>query len=233
MVKEYKEGDLVLCTVKDVVKTTVFVETEDKTKGSINFSEVAPGRIRNIRDYVVPNKIIVCKILDYSSGHLFLSIRRVKGKEKEELLSQYKKVKSIESFIKKVLTEKGEEIIEKIRENEKVIEFFEEAKQTAEILEKYFSKEEIEKIKPIFKEKVVKEVDIKKEFSLSCKESDGILRIKKILSPYEGINYLGSSNFMIKLKSNDPKHTTSQINQMIEQIEKQAKKEKCEFSVKK
>ncbi|MFA5992425.1 MAG: hypothetical protein WC796_01820 [Candidatus Pacearchaeota archaeon] len=233
MAKQYKEGDLVLCIVRDVVKTTVFVETEDKIPGSINFSEVAPGRIRNIRDYVVPNKIIVCKILDASQNHLFLSIRRVKGKEKEELLSQYKKVKSIESFIKKVLIEKGEKIIETIRENENIMEFFEEAKQKTELLEKYFTKEEIEKIKPIFKEKKEKEVDIKKGFNLSCKESDGILRIKRILSSYEGINYLGSSAFMIKIKSNNPKQTTSLINQMIEQIEKQAKKEKCEFSTKK
>ena len=90
-IEKYKEGDLVLCIVRDVVKTIVFVETEDGVKGSINFSEVAPGRIRNIREYVVPNKIIVCKILNSRPDHLFLSLRRVKDKDKKEMLEQYKK----------------------------------------------------------------------------------------------------------------------------------------------
>ena len=80
--KTYNEGDIILCEVKDVVKTTVFVETLDGIKGSIVFSEVAPGRIRNIRDYVVPKKIIVCKILYIASDHLFLSLRRVKDEER-------------------------------------------------------------------------------------------------------------------------------------------------------
>jgi translation initiation factor 2 alpha subunit (eIF-2alpha) len=235
MAKEYKEGDLVLCIVRDVVKTTVFVETEDGIKGSINFSEVAPGRIRNIREYVVPNKIIVCKILNSRPDHLFLSLRRVKDKDKKEMLEQYKKEKTIESVIKKLLGEKGEQLIIKIKSESNFFEFFESAKQDLKLLEKYFNKEEIEKITPILKVKKEKEKEVKKEFSLSCKESDGIIRIKKILTSYDDkdINYLGSSSFMIKLKTHDLKHTGSELNQIMESIEKDAKKNKCEFSVKK
>jgi len=56
---EIKEGDLVIATVKKIEGTTVFVEIEDsEIKGSIVFSEIAAGRIRNIREYVVPNKIL-------------------------------------------------------------------------------------------------------------------------------------------------------------------------------
>src|SRR3989344_364561 len=112
--KTYNEGDIILCEVKDVVKTTVFVETLDGMKGSIVFSEVAPGRIRNIRDYVVPKKIIACKILHIATDHLFLSLRRVKDKEKKEALEVYKKERSLESFIKKLLGNKSGEIINKI-----------------------------------------------------------------------------------------------------------------------
>ena len=52
------EGALVLCTVKKVEKTTVFVEIEGNGEGSMVFSEVAAGRIRNLRDHISPNKKI-------------------------------------------------------------------------------------------------------------------------------------------------------------------------------
>ena len=82
-------GDLVLCTVDRVVGTVVFVKIEGQGKeveGSITFSEVAPGRIRNIRDYVVPKKKIVCKILRMLNGNIDLSLRRVTQKERKEVL---------------------------------------------------------------------------------------------------------------------------------------------------
>ncbi|HRZ85900.1 MAG TPA: hypothetical protein P5277_03905 [Candidatus Paceibacterota bacterium] len=231
MENQYEERNLIVCIVKDVVKTTVFVETEEGIKGSINFSEVAPGRIRNIRDYVVPNKIVVCKILSFKDNHLFLSIRRVKENEKKELLDKYKKEKTIISLIKKNLGEKAETILEKIREETKISELFENAKKDQSILSKYFSKNEIESLSGILKEKEKKEKEIKREFSLSCKEHDGISKIKKILSSYNNIYYLGSSKFIIKTKSIDLKHADSELNQIIESIEKQSKKEKCEFAL--
>lgn len=230
---EYDEGDIILCIVKDIVKTTVFVETENGKKGSIVFSEVAPGRIRNIRDYVVPNKIIACKILHIAPDYLFLSLRRVKDKEKKELLELYKKEKSLESVIKKIVGEKSQEIIDKIKKDNNLTEFFEKAKANVKEFEKYFNKEEIEKLVKTQIEKEVKEKEIKEEFFLTCKESDGINRIKLILSQYKNISYLGSSKFMIRIKSHDLKHAGSQMSKILENIEKQAKKNKCEFGIKK
>ena len=74
-------GDVVLCTVDRIVGTTVFVNIEGDGEGSIVFSEIAPGRIRNIRDYVVPKKKIVCKVLRISGNRMDLSFRRVTLKE--------------------------------------------------------------------------------------------------------------------------------------------------------
>jgi translation initiation factor 2 alpha subunit (eIF-2alpha) len=231
--KEYNEGDIILCTVRDIVKTTVFVETEDGKKGSIVFSEIAPGRIRNIRDYVVPNKIIACKILHITPDHLFLSLRRVKDKEKKELMELYKKEKSLESVIKKILGEKSSEIIKEIKSKSSLIELFENAKSNPNEFEKYFSKSEIEKLSKIQIDKKEKEKEVKEEFYLTCKEFDGIKRLKLILSSYDNIFYLGSSKFMIRIKSHNLKQAGSQMTQILEDIEKQAKKNKCEFNVKK
>ena len=229
----YQEGDLILCKVKDVVKTTVFVETLDGVKGSIVFSEVAPGRLRNIRVYAVPNKIIACKILSIRDNHLFLSLRRVKENEKRDLMEKHKKELTWESILKKIIKEDASKIINKIRENHALVEFFESAKENIKVLESYFTKNQITEVSKILQEKKEKEKELKKEFKLSCKESDGILRIKKILSPYNNIVYLGSSKFVIKIKTFNLKQASSEINQILENIEKQAKKQKCEFDVKK
>ncbi len=79
-----EEGDIVLCTVVKIERTTVFVKLEDGKEGTINTSEIAPGRIRNLRDYVVPDKKIVCKILSIDpKGNINLSLRRVTTKEKK------------------------------------------------------------------------------------------------------------------------------------------------------
>lgn len=229
----YQEGELIICIVKDIVKTTVFVETESGTKGSIVFSEIAPGRIRNIREYVVPNKIIVCKVLNFRDNHLFLSLRRVKEKERKELIEQYKKEKSYQNILKKILGENSERIIDKIKSEHNLVEFLENAKTNPSILDKYFDKKYIKDIARLTAGKKEKEREIKEEFILKSKDSNGINKIKEILSAYDNINYLGSSRYIIKIISNDLKKAGSQMHQILENIEKQAKKEKCEFILKK
>ena len=58
-----EEGELVFCTVSNVQHHSVFCQLEGYGKtGMIHISEVSPGRIRNIRDFVSEGKKIVCKI---------------------------------------------------------------------------------------------------------------------------------------------------------------------------
>ena len=124
----YQEGDIILCRVIDIVKTNVFVETLDGLKGSIVMSEIAPGRIRNIRDYVVPNKIIACKVMSIRDNHLFLSLRRVKLSEQKEVLEYYKKEKSYEGIIK-TISKNSEELIKKINKEYSLREFLDDSKE--------------------------------------------------------------------------------------------------------
>ena len=52
-----EEGELVLCTITKIFHHSVFANLDEFGKqGMIYISEVAPGRIRNLRDYVVENK---------------------------------------------------------------------------------------------------------------------------------------------------------------------------------
>src|SRR3989344_3778690 len=110
-----EEGDIVLCTVERIMGTVVFVKihpsesNKSELEGSIITAEIAPGRIRNLREYVVPKKMIVCKIIRISPDrrHIDLSLRRVTGKEKKEVLDNYKAEKNSESILKGKLKEKA------------------------------------------------------------------------------------------------------------------------------
>ncbi|MAG07816.1 hypothetical protein CMI46_03305 [Candidatus Pacearchaeota archaeon] len=230
---EYNEGDIILCKVTNIVRTTVFVETLDGVKGSIVMSEIAPGRIRNLREYVVPKKIIACKILHIKDDYLFLSLRRVKQNERKDLMDQYKKETTFKTVLKKLCGgECANDIISKIKKDQSLTEFFEDARENPKILTKYFNKEQTEKVEKIISEKEEKEKEIKKEFTLSCKQPNGICIIKDLLGKHKGINYLGNSKYVIKTKSKDLKKASHNLQEILESIEKQAKKEKCLFELK-
>ena len=92
MIENLDEGEIVLCTVDKIVGTTVFVKIYDEVDGTIVTSEIAPGRIRNLRNYVVPGKRIVCKILRISGNRVNLSLRTLLGKVLKILLIKLKKI---------------------------------------------------------------------------------------------------------------------------------------------
>ena len=88
-----EEDEFVLCTVNNVHYHSVFVKLDEYGKtGLIHISEIAPGRIRNIRDYVIEGKKVVCKILkvDAKTGHIDLSLRRVNENQKKIKINEIK-----------------------------------------------------------------------------------------------------------------------------------------------
>ena len=100
---KYHEGDVVLCTVDKVDNTVCFVHLPDGTKGTIISSEIAPGRIKFMRAYVVPNKKIVCKILQISGDNIALSLRRVNAKEKKQVMQEFKQELANKAALKQIL----------------------------------------------------------------------------------------------------------------------------------
>jgi len=229
---ELKEDDLVLCVVERVSGTTVFVKLEDKREGIIVTSEIAPGRIRNLRDYVIPGKRIVCKILKIDKNNVNLSLRRVSDKEKREVMEKYEREKNSLSILKSVV-KNAEEIAEKIKKQESLYDFLQSCKENSKKLQEYFTKEETEKILKILQEKREKQVEIKKEFFLSSSSPQGITLIKRILMPYkEKMNYLAAGRFVIKIKSQDYKKANSESIKILQEIQEKAKKENCKFEAK-
>lgn len=228
-----EENEAVLCTVKRIDGTTVFLEIEGNGLGTMIFSEVSAGRIRNIRDFIVINKKIVCKVLRIRGENIELSLRRVTGKEREEVLEDHKKEKNLQSMLKPVLKGRSMEIFDKIKAEYHILDFLEDAKKKPKILEKFMSKAEAQQMEKIFTEKKEKEKEVKKMITLVSLSDSGIRDIKFILETKDAkIRYLGSSKFAISVKAKDFKLANQQLEQVLKTIEEKAKVLKAKMQIK-
>ncbi|HIG52160.1 hypothetical protein CXT76_01530 [Candidatus Parvarchaeota archaeon] len=229
----FEEDDIVLCTVKRIEKTTVFLEIEENGEGSMNFSEVSPGRIRNIRDFIAPNKKVVCKILKIRKGHPELSLRRVTTKEKEEVLEKHKKKTILKNILKTILKEKTEKVIEEIKKDYELYEFLDNARENPELIRDFVNDAEAKELEKILKEKREKEKEVRKIIIIKSKSSSGIEEIKELLDRKDSeISYLGSSKFSITVKSKEYKSANLKMEKIIGEIKSKAKSLKMFFEVK-
>ncbi len=109
-----KEGypqvnEIVLCIVRKITSNTTFVNIPEYEKeGVITISEIAPGRIRNLRNYVIEGKTIVCKVLRVDEIHrrIDVSLRRVPIKVMKDKLEEIKK----ESYAERVYLDIAKEL---------------------------------------------------------------------------------------------------------------------------
>ncbi|VVB78606.1 Translation initiation factor 2 subunit alpha [uncultured archaeon] len=235
---QFEEGELVLCTVDKVIGTTVFVKVDGNGDGTITTSEIAPGRIRNLRDYVVPNKKIVCKILRIQGDKIQLSLRRVKPNERKDLLERIEKEKSYKAVLKTVLGEdESKKLIEKILSENTINDFFLNLEENKKFLENEITKEQFEKLMKIFESKKEKPKQIKQIFRLSNKSSNGMVIVKNILKESCqnncNISYLAAGKYSITLEGKDLKEIDNNIQTVLEKVEQLAKKEHCDFVVEK
>jgi len=237
--KEYPElGEFVLCTVKDIMKTIVFVNLDEYNKtGVVTTAEIAPGRIRNIRDYVVPNKRIVCKVLriDKVKGHIDLSFRRVSLKERIELMDSYKKERNAIAILNKVVPEKekADTLIERIRERyEKLFNFLQLAKENPALFKEF---DIPEKESALLLEAIKEKIKARKIFvkaRIKIKKVHSVDKIKDILkTENEKINvtYISAPNYLLSLEGIDFKEAKKEIQEEIEKIKEKTEKAGGEF----
>ena len=100
-----EEGELVLCRVLKVNPHSAFVNLEEYDKqGLIHISEISPGRVRNLYDYVKPDKIIVCKVLRVNEerGHIDLSLRRVTELQRRKKVDEIKQEQTAEKIVEQL-----------------------------------------------------------------------------------------------------------------------------------
>ncbi|MGM9834669.1 MAG: S1 RNA-binding domain-containing protein [Bacilli bacterium] len=61
---EYKVGDVIKGQVTGVEKYGVFLNVDNEYSGLIHISEISPGFVRNVNDYVSIDEEIYAKIID-------------------------------------------------------------------------------------------------------------------------------------------------------------------------
>ncbi|MFC1710568.1 hypothetical protein ACFLZJ_00180 [Nanoarchaeota archaeon] len=236
MVTNLEVGDIVMCTVERIAGTIVFVKIDGNGQGSIILSEIAPGRIRNLREYVVPKKKIVCKILRKSpNGNIELSLRRVTKKDQKEIKEQYKKEKSCKSILKSILGDKSKKVIEEIlKDCEKIDEFMQDAKKDSKKLEEIIGKEQAKKVLKILNAQKQKKAIVKREIHLTTINPGGLKEIKDLLSKVKDIEvgYISAGKYSLKAESEDPKAADNILRKATEDMEKQTKKQGMTFSIK-
>ncbi|MBI3035217.1 S1 RNA-binding domain-containing protein, partial [Candidatus Woesearchaeota archaeon] len=205
-----EEGDLVLCTVTSVQYHSVFVDMDEYGKsGMIHISEVSPGRIRNIRDFVKEGKKVVCKVLriNQEKGHIDLSLRRVNESEKRRKIDDIKKEQDSEKIVEIAAGKIGmkteelySEISEKIKKKiDSLHDFFEMAVKEECLLDSLgIDKKNIKIIEETIKQRIKPtEVMIAGKLKITTYAPNGIEIVKESLKKAEesakgriGINYL-------------------------------------------
>jgi translation initiation factor 2 alpha subunit (eIF-2alpha) len=103
-------NEIVLCEVTKIYGNSTFVQLlEYEKEGVLTISEIAPGRIRNLRDHVVENKVIVCKVLrvDPRLNRIDVSLRRVPIIVMKDKQEQIKKEEYSERIYMDVAKEVG------------------------------------------------------------------------------------------------------------------------------
>lgn len=238
-----EEGEFVLCTVTEVSKTSAFVKLDDYgIIGVLATSEISPGRIRNIRDFIVPNKKIVCKVLrvDMERRHVDLSLRRVGLKEKKEVLENYKKEKDAHSILTRIIDKSRiDDVIGSIKsEFKSLAEFLSSAKENPELFKKFGLEEETEKLMSLIKERTkIKKIVVKArlEVRTSLENDHSITSLKKALDVKKlgaKLTYISAPNYILTVESNDYKKANKILGEAISEIEEKIKKMGWSMNVK-
>ena len=224
-----KENEILICTVKKILPHSIFVLLDEykDLEGMIHISEIAPGRIRNIRDYVKEDKKIVCKVLKVNKEkkHIDLSLRRVQVTLKRKKLQEYKQEQKAEKLLK-TIAEKLKISLEDLYKKaiNKIIEKY--GAITPCFKEIIYNKEPLKHLKipikisnlitKIVKEKIkLPEAKIESILTLKDYTSRGIEKIKKSIKKAEDlakqkkykikIIYLGAPKYNLIVNSIDYK----------------------------
>ena len=219
-----EEGELVFCTVTKIQYHAVTIHLDEYNKqGLIHISEVSPGRIRNIRDYVTEGKKIVCKVIriDPDRGHIDLSLRRVNDSQKRsktEAIKQEQKAEKILSALAEQNKTPVQELYAKIaplvlKEYLWLYQAFEDIVENNTSLEKLgIEKDLAAKLEKLVKEKIKpKKVEIIVKVMIKTYDENGLEVLKqafekaKEIAPAVTINYLGGGAYRLMITAKDYK----------------------------
>lgn len=236
-----EEGEIIFCQVTKIYPNSVFVKLlEYNDSGMIHISEVSPGRIRNLRDYVSIGRQVVCKVLrlDRQRGHIDLSLRRVNSTQRREKLDEIKQelkseqlIKNLSKKIKKSAEQLYEEISSKIFEeySHLYLCFRAVVEEEVDLIKLGLDKKLADELKVAILDKFKqKKITIKGEIHLYTYAQQGVEKLKSALNEIEKISstislsYLGAGRYKLVIEDVDYKpaeETLKGILNVIKQFE--------------
>lgn len=240
-----QEEELVLCTVTNIQVHSVFVTLDEygaKT-GLIHISEIAPGRIRNIRDFVKEGKKVVCKVLQVNKekGHIDLSLRRVNETQKRQKLSDVKEEQLAEKIIENFANQRGESVLELysklseklLSEYPNLFSVFIAVSQDKIQLDKFLDKRIAKDLTDAIKSRIKPpEVKLAGDLVLSSYAPNGVLLIKDALKQSEivkgshELKYKGAGIYHLKVTAQDYKAAEKIMKEVVDKITDFAQKHK-------
>lgn len=222
-------GDLVVCTVAQVVDFGAFVTLDEYVgkQGLIHISEVASGWIKYIRDHVREGQKIVCKVLsvDRSRHHIDLSLKDVNEHQRREKIQEWKADQKAWKWLQMAYNERPDDL-KRVTDallgsyNSLYLALEEAAITGPEALaETGLTEEDIKILESLSKDNVkIPSVEISGYVDLTSPAPDGVEVIRKALKQAKrakdkdvtmGITYIGAPRYRIHVTAPDYKHAES------------------------
>ncbi|MDP3733980.1 MAG: S1 RNA-binding domain-containing protein [Nanoarchaeota archaeon] len=234
-----EEDEIVLCKVTKIFPNSVFVDLlEYDRQGMVHISEISPGRIRNLRDFVSEGRQIVCKVLrlDREKGHIDLSLRRVNSMQRREKLDEIKQELKAESLMvnlaKRLKMEPQKlykEVADKVLKEYSYIYlcFKDVASENRDLAALGIPLKIVQELTAAILEKFKpKSVTLRGEVRLQTYTTNGIDKIKSLLidiekiSPTIALCYLGGSRYKLVIEAADYKSAEGTLHKVQTILEK-------------
>lgn len=226
-----EESELLLCTVTKIQYNSVFVNIDEYGKqGMIHISEISPGRIRNIRDYIKEGKVIVCKVLriNQQRGHIDLSLRRVTDSQRRTKINGIKQEQLAEKILEFIAKDMKTGSNIEIDPKKLFLDIYDKVSQDYDSVYAAFqdivegglsiddlgvdNKKVAAKLEETIRQRIKpQEVEIKGELSLETYAPDGIEIVKDTLLQTEKVSdkleltYEGGGKYRLTVKAHDYK----------------------------
>lgn len=229
-----------MCIVNKIHFHSIFVNIIEygKLQGMIHISEVSPGRIRNIRDFVKEGKTIIVKVLRVNTerNQVDLSLRRVTESQRRTKVNQIKQeqvAESIIEFIAKDTKVNKQDLFNEIypivlAHYESLFDCFFDVVEHGLKLEKIgMQKKTAQQFEDVVKQRIKPvSVELKGKFLISSFDPDGANIIKKAL--LEGIKvkgnhkltYKGAGQYDIYVTDKDYKKAETVLEELTTTIQK-------------
>jgi translation initiation factor 2 subunit 1 len=224
------------------------LEEYPAAEGMIHVSEVSGKWVHDIREFVKLNKQCIAKVvkIDYQKNFVNLSLKRVSKQEEKEKMNVFRREQRAEKMLEQVAREFGKSLEQAYEEigfllQDKFGELFvafEEARKGSDYLIKKGVPEQwatalVKTAEASFQEK---EVVIKADVELKSFASDGIVKVKEVLSSLQNngiaVKYISAPKYRVELSGKDPKATEKKMVEGLEAAVKQIKSLEGEGSYK-